>query len=340
MGLEIIVPTVGDSLATHTEMFSADQILLEHWTLACFTMKIIPKEESTWDNFVTLHLNNFKRQCEGLRTAIAVICNFHDIFIVTISNADINTRDGVLMLGQDQDTVGGGTNPEQSFSGQIGFFGLWDYILEDEVIDQMKICQFIHEGNLVNWNLDHWELNEVNSVIFDNKELCEPNPLVNMLSLKQTFLDLAVQTCKILGGTMPTNVNVEYYRQLSNTYLDFDVELEINVAPVCIAGNTLTSWLGLKSNKDLDWIDQFSGTNHGNEVAGNLAKKPGQCLETWKHSIVLVDCQNIKSCSFCNVSKHEFLILKGLPDEDIYSTLTFDRHFYFYGRRNGFPALR
>ena len=50
---------------------------------------------------------------------------------------------GSLMLGQEQDSVGGGLSSAQSFQGFLSNLNMWDYVLCQEIIKRMsKACKF------------------------------------------------------------------------------------------------------------------------------------------------------------------------------------------------------
>ena len=49
--------------------------------------------------------------------------------------------DGILMLGQEQDKRGGGTDPSQSFSGEITQANMWDRALTAQEVAQMASCK-------------------------------------------------------------------------------------------------------------------------------------------------------------------------------------------------------
>ena len=64
--------------------------------------------------------------------------------------------DGVLILGQDQDARGGDLDPEQSLSGKIGYFNVWDRKLTDAEIERIHSCQDLSNGNVVSWTTSDW----------------------------------------------------------------------------------------------------------------------------------------------------------------------------------------
>ncbi|XP_077326955.1 C-reactive protein-like [Lithobates pipiens] len=61
-----------------------------------------------------------------------------------------------IVLGQDQDTFGGGFNINQSFVGEISDVHMWNYILTP---DEMKGVMSGHvKGNHINWNSLNYEI--------------------------------------------------------------------------------------------------------------------------------------------------------------------------------------
>ena len=60
---------------------------------------------------------------------------------------------GSLMLGQEQDSVGGGLSSAQSFQGFLSNLNVWDYVLCQEIITRMsKACKFSEKGNVYAWS--------------------------------------------------------------------------------------------------------------------------------------------------------------------------------------------
>lgn len=64
--------------------------------------------------------------------------------------------DGILILGQDQDAPGGDLDPEQSFSGKIGYFNAWDRKLTDAEIQRIHNCEDLSGGNMASWTTSDW----------------------------------------------------------------------------------------------------------------------------------------------------------------------------------------
>ena len=71
---------------------------------------------------------------------------------------------GVIYLGQDQDSMGGGFNPRQTWSGEITQFNIWDFPLEEWMVENAAECRSDILGNVIKWQQDLWIPNDVNSV--------------------------------------------------------------------------------------------------------------------------------------------------------------------------------
>ena len=57
---------------------------------------------------------------------------------------------GTLVLGQDQDSLGGGFNADQSFQGMLSYVNLWDEVLPPEDIKEMSTSCLLDEWNEAN----------------------------------------------------------------------------------------------------------------------------------------------------------------------------------------------
>ena len=65
-------------------------------------------------------------------------------------NAIINSG-GVLVFGQDQDSVGGGFETSQSFAGLMSHVNMWNYVLNPFSLVDMATGFGNEKGNLVSW---------------------------------------------------------------------------------------------------------------------------------------------------------------------------------------------
>ncbi|TNN32130.1 Jeltraxin [Liparis tanakae] len=74
------------------------------------------------------------------------------------------------ILGQDQDTVGGGFQKKQSFVGMMSDVHMWNYVLSPcEMEDYMK-DQHSTPGNLIDWNGLNYKIG--GRVMIDDEQIC------------------------------------------------------------------------------------------------------------------------------------------------------------------------
>ena len=59
--------------------------------------------------------------------------------------------EGSLVLGQEQDDVGGGFDSKQSFVGRLANVNVWSYVLPGSTINELSKCCMIGEGNVYKW---------------------------------------------------------------------------------------------------------------------------------------------------------------------------------------------
>nr|XP_006812501.1 PREDICTED: uncharacterized protein LOC100374304 [Saccoglossus kowalevskii] len=66
---------------------------------------------------------------------------------------------GVLIIGQEQDSLGGGYDSNQALKGEMTYFNMWSRILSDDEIGQLAAeCNGETEGDLFAWSLDNLDL--------------------------------------------------------------------------------------------------------------------------------------------------------------------------------------
>ena len=58
---------------------------------------------------------------------------------------------GVLVLGQDQDSVGGTFDDDESFIGEMTGVNIWDHVITDHEITRMSRSCLTGVGNVFQW---------------------------------------------------------------------------------------------------------------------------------------------------------------------------------------------
>ncbi|XP_019205858.1 C-reactive protein isoform X1 [Oreochromis niloticus] len=78
----------------------------------------------------------------------------------------------IIVLGQEQDTYGGGFDIKQSFVGMMSDVHMWDYPLSPCEIQNYSNNRSFMPGNVLNWNAFEFQI--VGRVLIENKqELCQ-----------------------------------------------------------------------------------------------------------------------------------------------------------------------
>ena len=58
---------------------------------------------------------------------------------------------GALVLGQEQDSVGGRFDANQSFIGEMTGVNIWDHVIKEQEITRMSNSCFAGVGNVFQW---------------------------------------------------------------------------------------------------------------------------------------------------------------------------------------------
>jgi hypothetical protein len=124
--------------------------------------------------------------------------------------------DGVLVLGQDQDLVGGGFEADQSFSGAIAQFGMWDRQLTLKEISTLSECnsESALSGNVFTLDsqdtLNSWITSNVITNYVTLLSLCVPSPIINRLfMIEKVSHNQISKICSVIGGKMPIPTSLE-----------------------------------------------------------------------------------------------------------------------------------
>ena len=62
-------------------------------------------------------------------------------------------KNGVLVLGQDQDSDGGGFKKSESFIGELANYNMWSYALDANQILQLSKSCALGKGDVFHWQL-------------------------------------------------------------------------------------------------------------------------------------------------------------------------------------------
>uniref|UniRef100_A0A3P9IFA1 Pentraxin family member n=1 Tax=Oryzias latipes TaxID=8090 RepID=A0A3P9IFA1_ORYLA len=82
------------------------------------------------------------------------------------------TETATLLLGQEQDSPGGGFDINESFVGMMSDVHMWDYILSPcEIQNYMDKGSFT-PGNVLNWKALDFQI--IGNVLIENQAVCQP----------------------------------------------------------------------------------------------------------------------------------------------------------------------
>nr|XP_006817465.1 PREDICTED: uncharacterized protein LOC102805277 [Saccoglossus kowalevskii] len=96
--------------------------------------------------------------------SVGGIWNIYDNSILAVDGSNFRTglmirSGGVLILGQEQDTLGGGFDPSQAFKGDLANFNMWDRELDGvDILHSTNDCSCGIEGNVFSWKSDSLDI--------------------------------------------------------------------------------------------------------------------------------------------------------------------------------------
>lgn len=181
---------------------------------------------------------------------------------------------GVLILGQDQDSLGGGFEQQKSYSGSISLFNLWNESLNSSEIKAMKDCNneaATGNGNIiVSWRQNFWSLGQqrILSNTINLKDFCHDDTeddFTNIVVFPERIeRKEATQLCLSFGASV-----VLPQTETENKAI---TELAGKFRQICEAENQSgkTIWLGIESNGNL-WLDSRNQTpiSYSNFITGS-----------------------------------------------------------------------
>ena len=107
--------------------FKVDHGVFQTWQHFCFTYEVLSSGSSGTSVKSSMYLQGEK---VTEKTSTLTPEEYEDMPL-----------DGALMLGQEQDKRGGGTDPSQGFSGELTQFNIWDRALTADEIFDMATCK-------------------------------------------------------------------------------------------------------------------------------------------------------------------------------------------------------
>ena len=245
-----------------------------------------------------------------------------------------------LVLGQEQDSFGGGTETHQSYSGFISLFDIWSYVLKMATLNKIDSCKSVPHGDIINWESESWTEGVINKTQVDLTNLCGSDPLFGLFVQKEVDFHQGRQNCKRQKGTINPTTDLASIHHDDNQYSKLVDVLDLDAYPSCTVNGGIHRWLGFyASDSGSNWIDSDTSITVGGTVFGKKAE-PGNCLYAWYDRIRNTSCVDGRSCIFCSLSPLSWVIVKGLSNEKVFKNNIYDRVMYSYGRVNNQPRWR
>ncbi|XP_068216340.1 uncharacterized protein [Palaemon carinicauda] len=217
---------------------------------------------------------------------------------------------GSLVLGQEQDTIGGGFDPNQVMVGDIAQLVFWDSMLSSEEVRALSSCHNIGKLEFFHSDLATFENYGAQEQWKDMAALCRKTDKYFIILPEQRTFQGAIEICKRLNLSVAVPLDEEENRALTRDLLVFE--------DACASGNDLKLWLGLTDECDEDlWRDVST-----NEVPSylNFALPFPSGSNSYNCAVLTAkghyndeSCAKVsKNCVACQANRSNFLRLRGL----------------------------
>merc|ERR550532_299711 len=191
-------------------------------------------------------------------------------------NPNLVRPNGLLVIGQDQDNVGGGFDRRQSFSGYVSQMNVWNASLEDFHIENLAECRSDAWGNAVAWKEELYSLGEEYNEFTHMQlfQLCESGESEEskyfFFNAKWNY-EFYKSWCYNQGGEIATPTSAEEYQK----QLDIADRLIVpDLHEKCVkAGGSIIIWMGYN---DMELEDEWRNPYSQEPITWEGAWKPGQ----------------------------------------------------------------
>lgn len=233
------------------------------------------------------------------------------------------SRDGILVLGQEQDGPGGYFDETQSFSGELTQVEVWNSLLSQDDIQDLASCNresVATDTQVVSWILSKWIVSPEVAMRKEDQldNLCRPSVLKNWLiwADRVTYKQMS-DVCKRMDGVMPTQNNDDTQVIHDEAYQRF-IALDDSLDQCAFGADQVKFWLA----DDQDVTDD-----------------PGSyCQFVFGHRVEKDFCSARFPCGLCELPPTKRLLIKGLCSKDLESK--YDVDFVVYGTMNGKAHFR
>lgn len=244
---------------------------------------------------------------------------------------------GILVVGQEQDLVGGGFNVEQSFEGLVVDLLVFPEFLEEERMREFGRCGTMvgADGALVSLKEEDWEFYDTaKSINITKAEVCGEAKKTHVMFPEPRSYRNSRQLCHMLKGTMAAPTSEEENRAI--------VEATRDRVDVCSISWSVYAYLDFEvvvSEDSWTYVDRET-----NASVSYTNFRKGYSFPVSDYRCVFLDSRKLGQwvvypcghhvCTVCTFTKPTILRLRGLC-----SNTLIDRYFYIANKKNGKTAF-
>ncbi|ROT60958.1 putative neuronal pentraxin-2 [Penaeus vannamei] len=222
---------------------------------------------------------------------------------------------GAYVIGQEQDSFGGGFQRDQSFSGEITELNFWERVLDDRTIARVAACRDDQEGDILAWSDQRWNITgEVRLTTRRREDICDRSTRELVVIPDRYSLKSSLHMCAVLGGMLAV--------PLTQEESDWVYESSKERADYCSGGQgssflwlgandeaTERQWVYWASEKPLSFEGKWRGSGpNGGTVENCLVMLSGSFPGRWS-DIACLDSYSF--CFACEFTSGTTLYLKG-----------------------------
>ncbi|XP_063840001.1 uncharacterized protein LOC135088869 [Scylla paramamosain] len=235
---------------------------------------------------------------------------------------------GTLVLGQEQDNLGGGFDKHQIFRGDMTQVSLWDRVVSPFQVSAMAACREPGRGNL--FSSDTFPLEEVGVQASQHSlaTLCQHTQHHVVFPEERTLRE-ARSLCRRLNASLAVPASADDNRLLADQLPAFQ--------DACVPTAAWKLWLGITDRAEDGVWRKF----HNNEQISYRNFPPVNAASSYYCASMKQDgfwdgdrCAN-RRCAACHVERSSFLYLRGLCFDT-----KFRMRFRAQGYINGRPFFR
>ena len=226
-----------------------------------------------------------------------------------------------LLLGQEQDEVGGGFQKGEAFIGYLSELNIWNSILNAKDVTDMASCQTMPRGNIVSWEKSTLiGYNVIMEDITDSSYFCNTSTKYVIFTEKMRFSE-GMTLCKIHGGSLAVPESDQDSHKILNI-----VSTHKNICTQDSDSKQEDAvWIGAKKIND-KWYYLSDTQSHGTQL--NYTKISKMRSTSYSDCAYLKydgfwqqansNCKELSLCTVCEMKEDPVFTIKGLCYESDY----------------------